>query len=109
MLPVRTDQVSATQQQPRGMNMADSNSKEVSPKEISLGDGFGEVAVKVNGASIEIHADGSLDTYTDAAVRAHPAANDSARGLDRATRSAGDEEDDWYGRAEEGAGGAGDR
>src|SRR5947209_8501955 len=48
-------------------------------KQISLGDGFGDVAVNVNGASIEIHVDGSLDTYTDAAVRMHPVANDSGR------------------------------
>src|SRR5947209_19638573 len=52
-------------------------------KEISLGDGFGDVAVKVNGARIEVHADGSVaahttgdvDAFTNASVRLHPAAN----------------------------------
>ena len=49
-----------------------------SAKEISLGDGFGEVAVKANGTRIELHADGSLDVYTAGAVKVHPAANDTA-------------------------------
>src|SRR5947209_20375880 len=48
---------------------------------------FGEVAVKVNGTSIEVHANGSVaahtsgdvDAYTNASVRAHPAANDSGK------------------------------
>ena len=51
-------------------------------KEISFGDGFGEVAVKVNGATVEFHADGSVaahtpgdvDAYTNSSVRVHPAA-----------------------------------
>jgi hypothetical protein len=47
-------------------------------KEISLGDGFGEVAVKANGIRIELHADGSVDAYTAGAVKVHPAANDAA-------------------------------
>jgi hypothetical protein len=50
-------------------------------KEIFLGNGFGEVAVKVNGATVEVHADGSVaahtsgevDAYTNASVRVHPA------------------------------------
>src|SRR5438105_3961522 len=54
-------------------------------KEISFGDGFGEVAVKVNGATVEFHADGSVaahtpgdvDAYTNSSVRVHPAANDA--------------------------------
>jgi hypothetical protein len=54
-------------------------------KEISLGEGFGEVALKVNGATVEVHADGSVDAYTagdvdawtNASVRVHAAANDS--------------------------------
>src|SRR5579884_120468 len=62
-------------------------------KEIVLGDGLGEIAVKANGALIEIHADGSLDVhaegniaaytkadvdaYTDGAIHVHPAASDS--------------------------------
>src|SRR5437764_12215647 len=52
-------------------------------KEISLGDGFGDVAINVNGATIEVHANGSVaahtsgdvDAYTNASVRVHPAAN----------------------------------
>jgi len=47
-----------------------------STKEITLGDGFGEVAVKANGIRIELHADGSVDAYTAGAVKVHPAAND---------------------------------
>jgi hypothetical protein len=47
-----------------------------SAKEISLGDGFGEVAVKANGIRIELHADGSVDAYTAGAVKVHGAAND---------------------------------
>jgi hypothetical protein len=55
-------------------------------KEISLGEGFGEVALKVNGAVVEVHADGSVaahtagdvDAYTNASVRVHGPANDSA-------------------------------
>jgi hypothetical protein len=57
-----------------------------SVKEISLGDGFGEVALKVNGATIEVHGNGSIaahtsgdvDAYTNASVRVHAPANDSA-------------------------------
>src|ERR1039458_6115435 len=56
--------------------MADSSGK---AKEISLGDGFGEVAVKANGIRVELHADGSVDAYTAGAVKVHPAANDDAR------------------------------
>ena len=49
-----------------------------SAKEISLGDSFGEVAVKANGIRIELHADGSIDAYTAGPVKVHPAANDAA-------------------------------
>ena len=53
-----------------------------STSEILL-DGFGDVAVKANGAMIEVHADGSVaahtsgdvDAYTNASVRVYPAAN----------------------------------
>jgi hypothetical protein len=38
-------------------------------REISLGDGFGDVAAKVNGVRIEVHADGSVDAYTEGAVQ----------------------------------------
>jgi uncharacterized protein DUF1566 len=34
------------------------------PKEISLGDDFGEVIVRANGASVEIHKDGSILAHT---------------------------------------------
>ena len=54
-------------------------------KEIDLGNGFGDVAVKANGIRVEMHADGSVvaytksdvDAYTNGAVHVHPAANDS--------------------------------
>jgi hypothetical protein len=54
-------------------------------REISLGEGFGEVALKVNGATVEVHADGSVaahtagdvDAWTNASVRVHAAANDT--------------------------------
>ena len=46
-------------------------------REISLGNHLGEVVVKANGASIQIHPDGSLDTFTNEAVRAHPANSES--------------------------------
>src|SRR4051812_201988 len=56
-------------------------------REISLGNGCGDMAIKVNGARIEVHADGSIaahksgdiDVYTDASVRVHPAGNDNGR------------------------------
>ena len=54
-------------------------------KEIDLGNGFGDVAVKANGIRVEMHADGSVvaytksdvDAYTNGAVHVHPAADDS--------------------------------
>jgi Protein of unknown function (DUF1566) len=51
-----------------------------SVKEITLGNDMGEIVVKANGASVEIHADGSLDTFTDEAVKTHPASGDTASG-----------------------------
>ena len=33
-------------------------------KEISFGDGFGEIALKGNGATVEVHADGSIAAHT---------------------------------------------
>src|SRR5258708_1302015 len=65
-------------------------------KEISLGDGFGDVALKVNGATVEVHADGSIqaytsgdvDAYTNGSVKVHSAANDSSA---TAERKPGDE------------------
>jgi hypothetical protein len=55
-------------------------------KEIDLGNGFGDVAVKANGMRVEMHADGSMvvyangdvDTYTAGAVHLHAPANDTA-------------------------------
>jgi hypothetical protein len=47
-------------------------------KDVSLGDDFCEVIVRVNGARFEVHVDGSVDAYTQGAVRLHPVANDSA-------------------------------
>ena len=47
-------------------------------KAISLGKDFGDVTISVNGAVIEVHSDGSVDAYTDAAVKLDSAANDSA-------------------------------
>src|ERR1022692_1353030 len=62
--------------------MGESNS---AAKEIDLGNGFGDFAVKANGIRVELHADGSVaaytqkdvDAYTNGAVHVHPAANDS--------------------------------
>jgi hypothetical protein len=48
-------------------------------KEISLGEDFGDVVVKVNGATVEVHAEGSVDAYTSGPVQVHPAANDDAQ------------------------------
>ena len=50
----------------------------IAKKTISLGRDFGDVAVSVNGALIEVHPDGSIDAYTDAAVKLHSTSNDSA-------------------------------
>jgi hypothetical protein len=54
-------------------------------REISLGEDFGDVAVKVNGVRVEVHSDGSIlaytngrvDAYTNGPVQVHPAANDA--------------------------------
>jgi hypothetical protein len=70
-------------------------------REISLGDGFGEVAVKANGIRIELHADGSVDAYTAGAVKVHPAANDTAQSSAAlqigAIESAGEHKGEIYG------------
>jgi len=44
-----------------------------STPEIVLGEKFGNVVVKVNGARVEVHSDGSVDAYTDGTVKVHPA------------------------------------
>src|SRR5436309_1585218 len=57
------------------------------PKEIALGNDFGDVAVTANGVRVEVHTDGSIaaytnrsvDAYTNGPVQVHPAANDDAK------------------------------
>jgi hypothetical protein len=79
-------------------------------REIFLGDGFGDVALKVNGATVEVHADGSIDAhttgdvdaYTNASVRVHAPANDTAARLRTtheigAIESAGEHKGEIYG------------
>lgn len=46
------------------------------PKEILLGDDFGEVTVSANGVSVEIHADGTILAHTKGTVTIDAAAND---------------------------------
>src|SRR5437870_3630401 len=58
-------------------------------KEINLAQGFGDVAVKANGATVEVHADGSVaartygdvDVYTSASVPVHAISNDGGRAV----------------------------
>jgi hypothetical protein len=45
-------------------------------KEISLGEDFGDVAVKVNGVRVEVHTDGSILAHTNGPVKVSPIAND---------------------------------
>ena len=64
-------------------NMAEGSN---TAREISLGEDFGDVAVKVNVVRVEVHTDGSIlaftngrvDAYTNGPVQVHAAANDSA-------------------------------
>src|ERR1035437_5271915 len=53
--------------------------REISLKEISLGEDFGDVAVKVNGVRVEVHTDGSVDAYTAGTVKVHSPANDTGK------------------------------
>ena len=46
-------------------------------KEISFIENAGDVTVKVNGVSVEIHADGSILAYTNGNVKVCPPANDA--------------------------------
>jgi len=55
-------------------------------REISLGDDFGDVAVKVNGVRVEVHTDGSVDAYTEGVVKVHSAANDDKSTADSAVK-----------------------
>ena len=48
-------------------------------KEISLGEDFGDVAVKVNGVLVEVHTDGSILAYTNGNVKVCPVANDDGK------------------------------
>jgi hypothetical protein len=74
-------------------NMSGSGGK---PKEIALGNDFGDVAVTVNGVLVEVHTDGSIaaytnrsvDAYTNGPVQVHPAANDDTK--TKAARQVGD-------------------
>jgi hypothetical protein len=43
-------------------------------KEVSLGEHFGDVAVKVNGVCIEIHSDGTVLAHTNGQVKVSPVA-----------------------------------
>ena len=72
-------------------------------REISLGDDFGDVAVKVNGVRVEVHTDGSIlaytkngrvDAYTNGAVQVHPVANDDSKLKVTTTPQVGDKMDD---------------
>src|SRR5689334_9119417 len=46
-------------------------------KDIFLGDAAGEVILYANHARMAVHADGSVETYTDERVRMHRALNDN--------------------------------
>jgi hypothetical protein len=48
-------------------------------KEISLGEDFGDVAVKVNGVLVEVRTDGSILAYTNGNVKVCPVANDAGK------------------------------
>jgi hypothetical protein len=75
--------------------MSESNS---TAKEIDLGSGFGDVAVKANGIRVELHADGSVaaytqkdvDAYTSGAVHLHPAVNDDNQSAAKVGTKPGD-------------------
>ena len=75
--------------------------REISLKEISLGEDFGDVAVKVNGVRVEVHTDGSIlaytngrvDAYTNGPVQVHPA-NDHGKPTASTTPQIGDKMED---------------
>ena len=70
-------------------------------REISLGEDFGDVAVKVNGVRVEVHTDGSIlaytngrvDAYTNGPVQVHPA-NDHGKPTASTTPQIGDKMED---------------
>src|SRR5579884_2143676 len=41
-------------------------------RELNFGNDFGEAVINVNGATVEIHPDGSIDTRTAGVVHVHP-------------------------------------
>lgn len=72
-------------------------------REISLGEEFGDVAVKVNGVRVEVHTDGSIlaytkngrvDAYTNGIVQVHPVANDDGKLKVTRAPQVGDKMDD---------------
>jgi hypothetical protein len=64
------------------------------PTEIDLEGDFGDVVVKAKGVRVEVHADRSVDTYTDSPVRQHPAMNDDGLKAVAAEPQNGDVETD---------------
>ena len=60
-------------------------------REISLGEDFGDVAVKVNGVRVEVHTDGSILAYTNGNVKVCPVANDDGKAAASAEPKIGDE------------------
>ena len=59
-------------------------------KEISLGEDFGDVAVRVNGVRVEVHTDGSILAYTNGNVKVCPVANDDGKAAASAEPKIGD-------------------
>jgi hypothetical protein len=49
------------------------------PKEISFAENAGDITVTVEGARVEFHADGSIQVYTNNAVKVSPIANDDRK------------------------------
>lgn len=59
-------------------------------KEISLGEDFGDVVVKVNGARVEVNTDGSVLVYTNGNVTICQVANDDGKTAASAEPKIGD-------------------
>jgi hypothetical protein len=59
-------------------------------KEISFSENTGDITVKVSGASVEFHTDGSILVYTNNAVKVCPIANDDGRATAAAEPKIGD-------------------
>lgn len=58
--------------------------------EISLGDDFGDVAVKVNGICVEVHTDGSILVHTNGNAKVCPVANDDSKAATSSEPKIGD-------------------